>query len=448
MFELIQPNRPTILETTLRDGSYVVDFQFTARDTENLARALFRAGIKIIEVGHGIGINASSSKGSAAESDVDYLKAAKHGAPNAAVGMFCIPGIAETDHLRACADAGLDFIRIGINVDEYRKSETFVKLARDLGLYVCSNFMKSYAMPADQFSTIAKASEEFGSQLIYLVDSAGGMLPNEVGHYIKTMQDMISVPIGFHGHNNLHLAVGNSLAALDAGATVVDTTLLGMGRSSGNAPTEIMVPLMQRHYDACSDMDDLFLLELAERVISPLVKDRWEDTEKTALGLAQVHSMYASAIRRAASESEKHHFDLIREVGKRDRLNLSPGVLTDSLAAAHSESDVANAIGTLSLLEPLDSSSTVADIVRAKKKTALPIVIRVHDGDARINARYGFGAIRITCDARFAANLAASCNGDIARIDIDDAAANKSSDSIDTLKALVDVIGTRALTAH
>jgi 4-hydroxy 2-oxovalerate aldolase/long-chain acyl-CoA synthetase len=66
-----------LLDTTLRDGSYSINFQFTASDTSLIASGLEQAGLKFIEIGHGIGLRASESgRGTAAELDEDYLRAA------------------------------------------------------------------------------------------------------------------------------------------------------------------------------------------------------------------------------------------------------------------------------------------------------------------------------------------------------------------------------------
>lgn len=385
-----------LLDTTLRDGGYVIDFQFTQTDTELLARALDRIGLPLIEVGHGIGINASEAHGQAAESDVDYVKAARRGVTRAKIGMFCIPGIAQLDHLKACADAGLQFVRIGTNVAQHKEADPFIALAHKLGLFVCTNFMKSYATPPAEFAKVVRYSAEAGSEMIYLVDSAGGMMPDDVRSYFEAMRSATDVMLGFHGHNNLGLAVANSLVALDTGATIIDVTLLGMGRSSGNAPTEILAPLMQRRYGACKNIDPLMLLDLGEQAIAPLIKNRWENTEKTALGLAQVHSMYAPKIKNSAEANGKDYFSLITEVGKRDLLNLPNEVLAASVAAANSRDHCNRALGQLSLLEPLGDNPATDTLVRCAKKTnqhlALNIVL-----DGRAKARYGSDRIYVDC---------------------------------------------------
>src|SRR6478609_965790 len=92
---------PDVLEVTLRDGSYLIDFQFTAEDTATIAAALEGIGFRWIEVGHGLGLNASKAgKGVAAATDEEYLEAAGGALKRAKWGMFFIPGIGREEDLR------------------------------------------------------------------------------------------------------------------------------------------------------------------------------------------------------------------------------------------------------------------------------------------------------------------------------------------------------------
>lgn len=102
-----------ILDCTIRDGSYVVDFQMTKEDTFVIAKGLAEAGIGYIEVGHGLGLNASSLKGKAAEADESYIEAGCEAVGSSAkIGSFFILGIGREDDIRAARDAGLGFIRL------------------------------------------------------------------------------------------------------------------------------------------------------------------------------------------------------------------------------------------------------------------------------------------------------------------------------------------------
>ena len=95
---------PDILDVTLRDGSYLIDFQFTAEDTATIAAALESIGFRWIEVGHGLGLNASQSgKGMAAATDEEYMEAAAQALEHAKWGMFFIPGIGREEDIRLAA---------------------------------------------------------------------------------------------------------------------------------------------------------------------------------------------------------------------------------------------------------------------------------------------------------------------------------------------------------
>src|SRR5262245_43643527 len=107
---------PRILDCTIRDGSYVVDFQFTAEDTAVIAAGLERAGVEWIEIGHGLGLNASAAgKGVSAATDDEYLQAAAKTLSRANWGTFFIPGIGRAIDLERAAGYGMKFVRIGAN---------------------------------------------------------------------------------------------------------------------------------------------------------------------------------------------------------------------------------------------------------------------------------------------------------------------------------------------
>lgn len=140
-----------ILECTLRNGSYSINYQFTAKDTAVIALVLEKVGFRYREIDHGIGLNASSCKGKAAETDEMYLKIAKEVLRKAKYGMFFIPGIGRKRDLDLAADYGMKLIRIGTNVTEVEDAEGHIKYAKSLGMLVSSNLMKSYVLSPREF---------------------------------------------------------------------------------------------------------------------------------------------------------------------------------------------------------------------------------------------------------------------------------------------------------
>ncbi len=321
-----------ILDCTIRDGSYVVDFQFTAEDTAVIAAGLEAAGIEWIEIGHGLGLHASASgKGSAAASDEAYMRAAGQTLRRAKWGTFFIPGIGTRDDLDLGVDCGMTFVRIGANAPEIASTEPFVAYARRRGLQVSVNLMKSYAVPPDRLVELSRMAQSYGAQVVSLVDSAGTMLPNDVRRYVGAMKAALSVEIGFHGHDNLALGMANVLAAIEEGAAVVDTTLQGIGRGGGNPVTEILVAILHKQ-GVATGIDLNRLMDLSERVVKPLLKGKGHDPLNITSGYAGFHS---SALRMILEQADRFHVDpreLIVEVSGINRVDVSP-VLVEQVAA-------------------------------------------------------------------------------------------------------------------
>lgn len=320
-----------LLDCTLRDGSYAINFQFTVQDTADICQGLERAGVELIEVGHGVGLGASErGLGEAAETDEAYLTAAAESLTHAKFGAFCIPGIASLEHIDMAASFGMHFIRIGTNVSDVEASETMIARARKHGMYVTANFMKSYASSPGEFADKALLSQKYGSQAIYIVDSAGGMLQSDLEAYFAALRDVTDLPIGFHGHNNLGLAASHALRAVALGANLIDTTLQGLGRSSGNVPTELFLLLLKRT-GIDLGIDAIEVIDLGERYIKPLVRANGIDALDLVAGYAQFHSSYMGVIRKY---STKHRVDprlLIIALCAVDRVN-APEALVEQLA--------------------------------------------------------------------------------------------------------------------
>ncbi len=313
-----------IIENTLRDGAYVIDFQFTQKHTQDIFKGLDKLGFKYIEVGHGLGLGAwnRSEYGLAAENDISYISAAKSVSKEAKIVCFFIPGIGtEKDILRAI-DAGLDFIRIGTNIDTFEKTLPFVRLAKNKGIKVAVNLMKSYAVKPYQFCQIVQKIDKWEmADVVYLVDSAGCMLPNEVGEYIDRTKQKVTTSLGFHGHNNLSLGIANSVQAIKSGAVFIDTCVRGMGRSAGNAQTEILIHILsQMGINTGVDLHRLY--DFADNVIFPLMsKKQGLSSEEIHIGVSKFHSSYLPLVEKAIEKYDVDKKKLIKEVSDIDCLN-------------------------------------------------------------------------------------------------------------------------------
>ena len=316
-----------ILECTLRDGGYTIEHQFTKKDTALISTALQNVGFKYIEIGHGLGLNASSLNGTAAETDEVYLRTAKEMLNKSFYGMFFIPGIGRKKDLDLASKYDMHFVRIGTNVTEVEQAKEYIEYAKDLGMLVTSNLMKSYALPPDKFAKKAMLVEKFGADIIYIVDSSGGMLPKDVEKYIKSMKkNQINTKIGFHGHNNFSLAIANTLTSIEHGATFVDSSLLGIGRSAGNTQTEILVTILEK-MGLKTDIDVFKTMDIAQELIGPLMKaQKGSDPISITSALADFHSKFLDTVYRSSKKYSIDPRKLIISVSKKDKIYVSDEV--------------------------------------------------------------------------------------------------------------------------
>jgi 4-hydroxy-2-oxovalerate aldolase len=311
-----------IMDTTLRDGSYAINFSFTAADTAVLCRELQSVGIEYIEIGHGVGLNASNAgHGVAAATDEEYMIAARQSLKKSKYGMFCIPGIANLSDLDLAADHGMDFIRIGTNVDAVETAEPFIQKAKKLGMLVAANFMKSYALSPKEFALKVKQAENYGADIVYFVDSSGGMLPRTIGDYIHAIRKRTKVDLGFHGHNNLGLALANTLRAAELGVRYIDASLQGLGRSSGNACTEILVAALEKS-GVKTGIHFLKLLKIGKKYVQPLIDKRGEAALDIVAGFAEFHSSYMPKILKCAAQYQIDPEILIIEACKISKVDV------------------------------------------------------------------------------------------------------------------------------
>lgn len=377
-----------LLECTLRDGSYAVNFQFTKSDTSLLVNTLSNLGFRWIEVGHGLGLGASrKGKGDMPATDIDLIRTAKAASGEALIGMFCIPGLAELTDLKRAAEHGLDFVRVGQDASKSQNANEFLEYARKIGLRVAFNFMKSYTVSALDFAFRAKAAREHGAEIIYLVDSVGGMLPDDVARYLDAANDKAEGEMGFHGHDNLRMAVSNCLKAYEHGARFLDTTMYGLGRGAGNAATEALTAVLAMQ-GVETGLDVATVLEAVENCMWPLMsRTEVPNVMQTAMGYGQFHSSFYPTIRQAALRYDADPKRLVIAMGKVNPLDVDPDILdrkAKDLSGTHlakrNETLVAFEKGPFAGHKINTSMKAVKDLVDrlyttcAKKRLALPVI--------------------------------------------------------------------------
>jgi 4-hydroxy 2-oxovalerate aldolase len=309
-----------LTDTTLRDGSHAVRHQFTIPQVRAVAGALDRAGIEVIEVTHGDGLAGSSfNYGFSGVPDIELVAAAADEVTRAKIAVLLLPGVGTVADLREALDAGAKVARIATHCTEADVSIQHFGAARELGLETVGFLMLSHRNSPEGLAGQARIMADAGCQCVYVVDSAGALLPDGVTDRVTALVRELGddAQVGFHGHQNLSLGVANSIAAYRAGARQIDGTLRALGAGAGNAPTEILVPA----FDALgvkSGVESELILAAAEEVLAPIAP-RMPVADRAAIVQGR-YGVYNSFLLHAEHAAERYGvpaYQILKRVGER-----------------------------------------------------------------------------------------------------------------------------------
>jgi 4-hydroxy-2-oxovalerate/4-hydroxy-2-oxohexanoate aldolase len=323
----------TVHEMSLRDGMHPLRHQISVEQMKVVAGGLDAAGVPLIEVTHGDGLGgASVNYGFPAASDEDYLRAVIPQLKRAKVSALLIPGIGTVDDLRMAADCGVATIRVATHCTEADVSEQHISLSRKMGLDTVGFLMMSHMIEPEQLVQQALLMENYGVHCLYVTDSAGYMLPEDVTARIELLREKASpwTEIGFHGHHNLSMGVANSVAAVRAGARRIDTACGGLGAGAGNTPTEVFVAVCNR-LGIDTGVDLFKISDVAEDIIQPMLDGPIRiDRNSLTLGYAGVYSSFLLFAQRAEQRYGVPARDILVELGKRKLVGGQEDMIEDT----------------------------------------------------------------------------------------------------------------------
>lgn len=259
---------PKILDVTVRDGGYLINHQYSPELVANIARGLSKAGIQYAEISHGVSIGGKMMGLPALVDDEELMVAAKTAAPDLKISAF----ISALDFALPLIPALVDFFeigRVGTNVDEVDKAKKVVKKLKKYDKIVSCQLVRTHGRSPEIAGEAARIAEDMGADIIYVVDSYGSMTPKDVKEYISAVQSNTKAEIGFHGHNHIGLAVSNAITAWESGATWLDASLMGIGRSPGNTILEALVQVLQME-GYRKEVNVAKLCETTEKVMMPI----------------------------------------------------------------------------------------------------------------------------------------------------------------------------------
>lgn len=308
-----------LVDMTLRDGMHAVDHQFTPDQMRSIAGALDDAEMDVIEMSHGDGMGGSSvNYGFSAASTGEYLDAVAPAVSNSKLSVLLLPGIGTVEHLKLAVDKGADVCRIATHVTEADVSQEHFEYLDEFGLEATGLLMLSHMASPEKVLEQAELMQSYGADYVYVMDSAGAMLPSDVRDRVSLLAEELDIGVGFHAHNNLGMGVANTLAGIEAGAETVDGCLRGLGAGSGNAQMEVLVGVLQKAgYDAAPDF--FGVMDAAEDVLLPMLSEETMpelDNDSLLLGYAGVYSSFLRHTRRVADRYDLDPREILIELGE------------------------------------------------------------------------------------------------------------------------------------
>lgn len=318
------PYSPTldirVTDTSLRDGSHAKQHAFTEADVRSVVRALDDAGMPVIEVTHGDGLGGSSfNYGFSAVDERTLMAAAVDEAKRAKIAALMLPGLGTKDDIRAAQDLGVSIVRIATHCTEADISIQHFQMARELGLETVGFLMMAHTASPQTLCEQARIMADAGCQCVYVVDSAGAMILDDVTERVTAVVDELGddSQVGFHGHENLSLSLANSIMAIRAGAVQIDGSTRRFGAGSGNTSCEALAAVTER-LGISTGLDTIKMIDAAEDVVRPIM-DEEPTLSRLALimGYAGVYSSFLRHAYRAAERYGVSGAEVLMECGRR-----------------------------------------------------------------------------------------------------------------------------------
>ncbi|MCP4864358.1 MAG: 4-hydroxy-2-oxovalerate aldolase [Pseudomonadota bacterium] len=317
----------------LRDGMHAKKEQISVEQMVKVAKAMDDAGVPYIQVTHGAGLGGNSLQhGFALASNEEYISAVAEAVKQTIISVLLIPGLGTMKELQSAYDNGARSVHVATHCTEADTSPQHIAFARELGMDTSGFLMMSHLNTPQGLTEQALLMESYGANTVYITDSAGFMLPEDVTEVISRLRGELKpeTEIGFHGHHNMALGVSNSVAAIKAGATRIDASVAGLGAGAGNTPLEVLAAVLER-MGISTGLDLFKLMDIAEDIITPMMDHMVRiDRDSLTLGYAGVYSTFLLHAKKAAEKYGLSARDILVELGRKKMIGGQEDMIQDT----------------------------------------------------------------------------------------------------------------------
>ncbi len=310
-----------LYDSTLRDGNHAVQQQISENQIIEYSKMADEAGVHYVEIGHGNGLGASSIQvGKSPLSTNEMLRLARPYLRKSRMASFMLPGWGTIKNLDEAINDGIDVIRIGAHCTEADLTERYIGYLAKQKIEVHGILVMSHMTTPEKLAEQALLIQNYGADAIGFFDSSGHYLPEDVKERVQAIRSKVDIPVIFHAHNNLGMAIANSVAAITEGVQIIDACIRGFGAGAGNAQLEVLIAVLERmNYKTDVNLDKI--LDAAD-----LAKDKLNfaqptvSTESIVSGISGVFSGFRDQVIKIAKDNNLRPREIFYELGRRQAI--------------------------------------------------------------------------------------------------------------------------------
>jgi 4-hydroxy 2-oxovalerate aldolase len=304
--------------------------------------ALDAAGVPVIEVTHGDGLGGSSfNYGFSRTPEQELIAVAASTATRARIAVLVLPGVGVREDIVVAQGNGASICRVATHCTEADVAVQHFGLARERGMETVGFLMMAHSQPPEVLAKQARVMVDAGCQCVYVVDSAGALVLEQVTDRVAAVVAEIGgqAQVGFHGHENLDLAVANSVAAARAGAVQIDGSTRRFGAGAGNTPVEAFVGVCDK-LGHRTGIDFFAIVDAAEDVVAPVMPEECRlDRMALVMGYAGVYSSFLKHAYRQAERYGVSGAHILVRAGQRKLVGGQEDQLVDIALELRAEAD-------------------------------------------------------------------------------------------------------------